>query len=245
MMRLFSLAMAVLLLANGSKAMGQAASRPDLKGMCLKENENEDFVERGWCKTIFETIGGNKTEPVKPGCTDDLFKKLHQKVKKNEAYIPGGCSEKVTKDDAKFKNLVAQYVSAMAAVTTNWKSSETGEQRGVLPMTTATAKQFPCGCEKITDDKITLEDENLSSKCVTYIILRKLTDEAKGAEQGKGFYEKISPLFGNKFKPDANGQNRLIKKIEDKMYLYCEKVERGGAKPLDHTLQEDGATTRN
>lgn len=233
-----SLSLLVLLVFLSNQAWGRAgvgrAARglkdpKSLAGLCTQENSSQNWVRKGYCKTLNESMtkgcSGQKLESIRNKAANGRIEGLND-------YCPG--SQNMAQDKEKFAQFMVQLTAALTIEETDWRENVKPNYMGAsglmqLSYKSVKQKAYNCGCSSIRSASDVSKDHHKNLRCGSYIVLHWID---KDNVVGKGKGNKGSRGAARYFQPFRDIDKKKRKRMQQKLSNYCQKFQSGQAQPV-------------
>lgn len=230
---------------GGAGAAATGLKSPGPAGLCTGDTENQRkaWVDKGWCKALFESVRGKDG-----GCERDNFNKLAQKIRSNQIngfkeWCPQIDSFKRDEDVAM---VLTQIVSTLIISESMWKQNAVGPSlkgrhaQGLMQLSADSIKSYKCGgCNSGISDSALKDDAFKSLRCGTYIALSWMEKDSQvGGGSGKR-----SRGIARYFQPFREIDKQKREVMKKKVANYCET--RKGDTSRDRAITGGGGSGDN
>lgn len=200
-----------------------------LDGLCTQENSSRNWVAKGYCKTLHESMSqgcaGQKLESIRSKAAQGQIEGLQD-------YCPNG--QAMAQDKDKFTQFMMQLTAALTIEESDWSErvgvSSMGA-KGLMQLSYSSVKQkaYNCGCSSIKSDADVSRDHHKNLRCGSYIVLHWID---KDKVIGKGGGNKGSRGAARYFQPFRDIDKKKRERIKQKLSNYCKQRESGQAQPV-------------
>ncbi len=239
--KIFSLCLLLLALTEpawGRAGVGRTAGGlkdpKSLAGLCTQENGSQNWVKKGYCKTLQESMtkgcSGQKLESIRN-------KAMQGKIEGLNEYCPGG--QNMAQDKEKFAQFMTQLTAALTIEESDWRenvrTSSMGA-KGLMQLSYKSVKQkaYNCGCNSIRSDADVSRDHHKNLRCGSYIVLHWID---KDNVIGKGSGNKGSRGAARYFQPFRDIDKKKRERMKQKIANYCKQREAGQAQSVESSGQ--------
>lgn len=209
---------------GGSASVPAGIKAPGPLGLCTGDSENQGkaWVDRGWCKTIYESVRGKEGS-----CERETFNKLAEKIRANQINgLKDWCPQIDSfKRDEDVAMVLTQILSTLVISESEWKQDAVGPNlngkhaKGLLQLTASSIQSYKCGgCTSIKSDETLMNDAFKTLQCGSYIAMNWMQKDSQvGSGSGKR-----SRGIARYFQPFREIDRRKRAIMQKKVANYCE-----------------------
>ncbi len=227
--------------AGVGRTAGGLKDPKSLAGLCTQENGSQNWVKKGYCKTLSESMNN--------GCSGEKLESIRNKAMKGKIeglndYCPGG--QAMAQDKEKFAQFMTQLTAALTIEESDWRENvgvSSMGAKGLMQLSYGSVKQkaYSCGCNSIRSDADVRRDHHKNLRCGSYIVLHWID---KDGVIGKGSGNKGSRGAARYFQPFRDIDKKKRERMKQKIANYCKQREAGQAQPVDGASGGQTGTNR-